>query len=414
MSVKTLYMNDRINSAKRPLYAAVFLMEITYGLFLIVAAIRAAQAVESPLLLGLLSPVHLTTRVCGNYFFGGLSDRLGRKRLILASCLIELAALLLLFRPGFTATILAYFVCGLGNSIFWPSIESWIGQESRGESLLRHLGVFGMTFTAGLGVGSLAGGAFQRLAPPIALGFACLALGGVTALLVATKDATAPERGSGPSRADRRSVDGAEETAVVRPGLAAAYLAAGRLANFATWMTVGNLRFLFPKLCLQMGLPATLVGTVNGFFYLSWFLMFFLLTRFRRWTYRAAPLFALQAVGAAAALFLGLAPARGTFYLAFGCFGLNAGMTYFSSMFYGQNGAADKGRKSGLHEMVLSLGTLAGPLLGGLVAEFTGLRGAFLLAAGVIIIAAGIEMRILTRAWAAGNESRGVPVGSQG
>jgi len=66
-------------------------------------------------------------------------------------------------------------------------------------------------------------------------------------------------------------------------------------------------------------------------------------------------------------------------------------------MFYGQDGASDKGKKSGLHEMFLNLGALVGPLLGGVVAEFTSLRGAFFSAAAVIVIAGGIELGILRR-----------------
>lgn len=382
-----------IDTAKKPLYAAVFLMEIAYGLFLIVAGIRVAQAVESPLLLGILSPVHLLTRVLGNPYFGGLSDRLGRKRLIVTACVIVGLAFLLLVQANLVSTILAFFVCGLGNSIFWPSVESWIGQKSHGKALMRHLGVFGMAFTIGLGLGSLAGGILQKLAPPIGVIFACLVLAGVAVMISLaedTKEVAASNRPISPEVPQDHDGKAADVNLVSRT-----YCTLGRIANFATWVTIGDLRFLFPKLCQEMRLSLVLPGEVNGFLYLCWFFMFFLLTRYNSWTYRPAPLLLFQCLGAAAALLMGLLPSPGIFFLAFGLFGFSAGMAYFSSMFYGQDGASDKGKKSGLHEMFLSLGALVGPLLGGVVAEFTGLRGAFFSAAAVIVIAGGIELGIL-------------------
>ncbi|MEA3485305.1 MAG: hypothetical protein U9R03_01195, partial [Candidatus Aerophobetes bacterium] len=81
------------------------------------------------------------------------------------------------------------------------------------------------------------------------------------------------------------------------------------------------------------------------------------------------------------------------FLPAFVLVGVGAGMSYFSSIFYGLNGHRDMGRKSGIHEAVLGSGMLFGPLIGGIFAQAYTLRTPYLVA--IFVIAAGIAGEVL-------------------
>ena len=98
------------------------------------------------------------------------------------------------------------------------------------------------------------------------------------------------------------------------------------------------------------------------------------------------------------------------FFPAFALFGACAGMTYLSSVFYGQDGAADRGNKSGFHEMILGLGMLVGPFIGGSLAELFELRTPFLFAGLVMLFAVGLEFWLLKRAGTVVRAGRNLPL----
>lgn len=72
--------------------------------------------------------------------------------------------------------------------------------------------------------------------------------------------------------------------------------------------------------------------------------------------------------------------------------GLSAGVTYFSSIFYSLYGSTAKGKHSGIHEAVLGIGGLFGPLAGGLLAANLGIRAPYALAAVVVMVAIAVEI----------------------
>ena len=72
------------------------------------------------------------------------------------------------------------------------------------------------------------------------------------------------------------------------------FMLIGWIANFGTWITIGIIRFLFPKLCVGQGISSVSIGSIDAVLYASWALMFMVLIRYRRWAYRLAPLLRFQ------------------------------------------------------------------------------------------------------------------------
>ncbi|MGQ9778398.1 MAG: MFS transporter [Bacillota bacterium] len=368
---------------KIKLYAATYLMEICYGLFLLVAALLAAKVIASPFLVGLTGSLHVGTRIFGNVGFGRWSDRIGRKALLLPACVLFAVAFLLLRRATPGAIWGAYFLGGVANSIFWPLIEAWIGHGNNDEGLLRALGLFVVIFTVGIATGNLLGGLFMKIAPGTACLIGCLFLAAIIFLLALTEEA----KGSPPPRDETGAPSSSKRV----------YLYLAWVANFATWIAVGTIRFLFPKLALKLGLPAFRIGLVNVILYLSWCFASLFFMHFKGWVYRLTPLILFQFLEVGALSLIWLYPTTFTFFVGFALFGAGAAMTYFASMFYGQDKAPDRGTKSGFHEMILGLGMLVGPLVGGGLAEVFTMSAPFAFCGLTVLGAIGLEVILYTR-----------------
>ncbi len=368
---------------QKTLYAAAFFMEIYYGLFLLVAAVIAATVIDSPLLLGLTGTVHMVIRVITNPLSGFISDRLRSRKPLIYLALVFCGISLLMLLPGSTLMVFgAYLVAGAGAAIFFPQMEAWLAYDHQGGHLIKSLGCYGVCISIGLALGSLAGGVFAGIA---AYGFAIFG-GAILAVLACLIAITREETATAGS--------GAMAPAPSIPAGGARYLFLGWTANLATWIGIGLIRFLFPKLCLTLGIPKAGIGAFNTAMNIGWGLMFYLLARFRGWTYRFAPLAGMQTVGILAVLLM-WAGRSFLFFPAFVLFGLTTGFTYMSSLFYAQNGAAGRGGRSGLHEMFQSAGMFAGPLLGGALAEAFDLRAPFMFGGAIVLLAIGVERGML-------------------
>ena len=181
--------------------------------------------------------------------FGRLSDQIGRKFLMLLACVLALAALAALQYPMVAFVFTAYFLSGVANSIFWPLVEAWIGHGSNREGLIKFMGLFGAVFTTGIALGSLLAGFFTKMSPLSILGlgaFISLGVGGSIALTKETRPC--PVDTAGADGIPSREVH-PEPKASRRP-----FMLIGWIANFGTWITIGIIRFLFPKLCVGLGI----------------------------------------------------------------------------------------------------------------------------------------------------------------
>jgi len=72
-------------------------------------------------------------------------------------------------------------------------------------------------------------------------------------------------------------------------------------------------------------------------------------------------------------------------------------MTYYSSLYYAVHLLKKKGRGSGLHESILGGGAVLGPILGGVAAQYAGLRAPYFLCVAVLAAALGIEYLLVKK-----------------
>jgi MFS family permease len=72
-------------------------------------------------------------------------------------------------------------------------------------------------------------------------------------------------------------------------------------------------------------------------------------------------------------------------------------VTYYSSLYYAVHLLKKKGKGSGLHESILGGGAVLGPILGGVAAQYAGLRAPYALCIAVLVTAFGVELVLLRK-----------------
>jgi MFS family permease len=108
-------------------------------------------------------------------------------------------------------------------------------------------------------------------------------------------------------------------------------------------------------------------------------------------------LFGAQALGLVGVSLIIVSNQPALFASAFAMIGLCCSMTYYSSLYYAVHLLKKKGKGSGLHESILGGGAVLGPILGGVAAQYVGLRAPYFLCIAVLAAAIGAQYLLLKK-----------------
>lgn len=349
----------------------------------------------SPMLLGLYGTVGSGIYGAMALIAGRVSDRFGRR---LAAGAVFVTAGVWVVIGLQTSPYMLLLVAPISSAslaFFWPPVQAWIGDLVRDRDLLnRVLGSFNVLWTTGLMLGPVACGylwEYQHLAPFLAaagvgVGIAALLMfvpmrtRRAAATKVSVPTTSVPEGAVAPASTLAAGESAAEEEEE-EEGLDARadyYLPLAWAANFVSWAAVGVVRSLFPKLADGMGFSEVLTGWLTFAYYVGQLFAFIGLRQMTGWRYRRLPL-VVGLVGGGlgmAGAWLGRSPL--IFALSFGVAGLSVGFTYVASLYYSLHAPAElRGRRAGIHEMTVGAGGALGPLVGGVVATYYGVRSSF-------------------------------------
>ena len=377
----------RINQ-KMTARLAPFAMDFVFSIYYLAAPLLLIDLKANPIQLGLVGTLASSIHMGMAHLMGHFSDLLGRRPLIIAAPLIFLASCLLMTQVSSVSTILALSVLnGLGLSIYWPSLQAWIADHPTGAGqggLARDIGTFNLSWTAATLAGPILSGFLYSLYPRLPF-----LVGAAMALMLFTLVFTSVHEGK--LRPDEKSPSVDLETSSRRRN----FLYAAWVANFASWFIMGNTRYQFPKLARELSIPPQTIGMLLGFVGLALFTGFFLLRRTDRWLFSKGYLFGAQILAVAGLLLIGISKKPIFFALAFVMFGLSCSLTYYSSLYYAVQLLKKKGRGTGLHESIVGGGAVLGPILGGVAAQYAGLRAPYLLCLAVLLAALGTQIILM-------------------
>ena len=344
-------------------FSMAFSMSLFVSVGMLAVPLLATRIGSSELELGIIGSAAAATYTLVVVSAGALSDKLGRKRVIIAGALLtglSYSLMPLVRTPLHLIFPMAF--CGCGMALFWPALEAWLSEEGDADQIRRGLGGFNVSWSVGGALGPLIGGVIYTMSGTLAFMFAAAGTSIAAFLACLHKTPEASPAGEVVRGAGAPPDNAAEP--VSRSMLYAAWI-----ANFASWFAISEIRVLFPKLGLTLGMQPWVIGAIICSLGVALTAMFHIMGASGRWHGRAAPLLCAQAL----IVFLLFFSVRFDSAVALGAIfaGLGAGfgVTYSYSLYYSVVGSLNKGAASGRHEMVLGMGALLGPLLGGAAAE---------------------------------------------
>ncbi len=363
------------------IYSSSFLMDIIYAFIIGGVTVYALELGAGPVHLGTIGATGAGLYVICSLISGRLSDKFNRKRGLLLYSLIGLAACVLFTRAASLLELYIYYgLFHVSMGLFWPTLQTLLGDSSHRRNLSTTLGNFCISWSLGFTLGHYFCGRLTEYDATLPFGWCVILSLGVIVLVLLLSEKEAAEKSAG-------------KDFLARPGatdirLWKRFLLCGWIANFSLVFTLGAAKMLFPKLALDVdGLDRTTLGLMLALIHGGQLCMFWLVKYWHSWQYnrRMYLLTQLLAVPGAALLVWTSHPAG------YACgmllIGLSAGFTYASSIYYSTSRPPGSSTRNGLHEAIIGLGVLVGPLAGGMVADTWNLHSPYLLALAVIAVA---------------------------
>ncbi|MBI5966387.1 MAG: MFS transporter [Deltaproteobacteria bacterium] len=366
-----------------------FWMDLGTSIFYLAAPLVVIELGGNPVELGLIGTITASVHMVLANLVGRLSDRLGRRVLIVTGPLIFGTSCVLMTQTGEVKGVLALAALnGISLAIFWPPFQAWIADLQAGAHLARNIGSFNMSWTASHLIGPTLSGFLFGLHPRLPFLVAAVLSFLLFFLMRASVNdrSPQPEKGREPFPLEGEESDGRRN-----------FLYAIWVANFASWFILGNVRFQFPKLARELAIGSHMIGLLISCIGLSQFLGFFLLRGSDGWHFKKSYLLGAQLIAASALLLIFSFSKQLIFASAFLMIGLCSSLTYYSSLYYAVRLLKKKGKGTGLHESILGSGVVLGPILGGVVAHSAGLRAPYLLSLAILVGAVATELGLTKR-----------------
>lgn len=329
----------------------------------------------TPFLLGLTGFLASFSYLTFSPLFGRLADRENPLYITVIGCLLfALSTLLLIFFHSIPLILLLMGVVGLGTSMFWSPLEVWIARTV--EDLKKAVGYFNLSWCIGLSIGSLLSGFLFQWDWRLPLLLVASSCGLIIVLLFLC-----------PKAPPQVLLQDVSSNKTRNP-----FILIGWTANFVGWFTIGTLRYLFPKLAVDLAISPSTLGLLTFAMSISQAISSYGIGHMVRWHYHLGFLLLVQIVMILGFLIIIFSSSIPLFFLAFVLLGTCIGIAYFFSLFYSLESEEGKGQKSGIHESIVGAGGLLGPLLGGTVAQYSTIRMPFALCILVLLLGMLLEV----------------------
>ena len=295
--------------------------------------------------------------VLGARFGGRLSDRLGygsMLRLCLAGSSLVLAAGWMPLWRWTPFVVLPLFSLLVGP--IWPSLEASVLQAPGRLSTPKRLGLYNLIWSWSGALGLFLGGPLFAWRPDAILWvpslMLLLLLGWTTWRLQKGPPAggsamSIPHRGDAVPRATKRR-----------------FMFVGWWANAASFFLQSGLKALLPFLALRLSISLAAGIELASTLLFARAASFFLFWKWEGWHYREWANLAACLLPPVALAVVFWGPSVPVVFMGLLALGFLAGLAYSMSIFYTLDYGETKGEHGGLHESVLGMGMLAGPLVG--------------------------------------------------
>lgn len=389
------------------LYACALIMNSATGVLVVALPLLAIRCGANPLELGLLGSASAMAYTFACPFAGWHSERIERdaallpaeakRRSVMLSCGLLIAVDSCIFLVGSLRDVFLLAVSGsLCAAFFWPPLQAWLADISERAGLSERLGMFNLSWSVGIMMGPMIGGALYAIDYHYPWCYAIATNSLILAVLALAKGGR------------RRDVHAAATASgggecVEDPGM---FFPLALWANFVCWFALSNVQSLYPKIAVTNGFSPQLIGCLLFLVGVAQSAFFVVLRLSRAWHYRFGPLAAVHGAAALGMLFIFGSSSVPLLSLAFCLMGIALGLSYYSSIYYSLCGHKHTGRQTSIHEFMIGSGFFLGPAVGGVVAQCAGIRVPFLLCAVLLAATAICESGVWLRAARRGKMNR--------
>jgi len=359
---------------------AAFFMSFYGGIYIVSIPFVIAFVGGTDKDLGLCASMGFVSYLVGCIATGSLLDRFDSRRLaqfgsgVVTISTAALFMIVLLSVRGYNLpnpvvlVIITAVLSGLLTSIYWPPIMGWLSTGHEGRDLNRMLGIYNMSWSAGLAVSPFLGGLLVESSLVTAL-FAAIVF--AASAFVAVTLAHPPQL----QGAQRNSNDNSQVFLNPASSLLPRFRWTSRIALVTVFTCVGLMKTQLAMLfTMEMGFSKSQFGTVTAIMWLVTCLVFFIASKTHVWHYRILPSILVQLAVLLSMLMIIKGSLATTFFLVAVLMGLGQAFIYISHQFYVASQSTKRSGSMALHEILLSVGQIIGFVAGGYLADFFGRR----------------------------------------
>ena len=307
--------------------------------------------------IGLASSIYPTLYFLGCIFMPKLLPSLkGKARILAANIGMAFTGLVLTFIKNEALIMTDLVFYGLFQSLLWTNMETWITGGKEGDELTSRLTLFNFSWSFSVGLATSFSGFVSEYSTRLSIWSGCVFFL-ISALLVALSGR------SYDSKKEKEEIVSEDHSSPLRfPSWAGVLLV---YTGYSLVLTV------FPQYAMDtLGYSESVTGNILLFRGISVTIAFLIMQKVRVWQKGVGPILGSQAFFAILTFLMLFLRSVAAFAILFALYGFVFALSYDLSIFHGAEGAKDRHKRMVIHEVLLTLGTIIGSLVGGFVYQY--------------------------------------------
>ena len=307
--------------------------------------------------IGLASSIYPTLYFLGCIFMPKLLPSLkGKARILAANIGMAFTGLVLTFIKNEALIMTDLVFYGLFQSLLWTNMETWITGGKEGGELTSRLTLFNFSWSFSVGLATSFSGFVSEYSTRLSIWSGCVFFM-ISALLVALSGR------SYDSKKEKEEIVSEDHSSPLRfPSWAGVLLV---YTGYSLVLTV------FPQYAMDtLGYSESVTGNILLFRGISVTIAFLIMQKARVWQKGVGPILGSQALFAILTFLMLFLRSVAAFAILFALYGFVFALSYDLSIFHGAEGAKDRHKRMVIHEVLLTLGTIIGSLVGGFVYQY--------------------------------------------
>ena len=307
--------------------------------------------------IGLASSIYPTLYFLGCIFMPKFLPSLkGKARILAANIGMAFTGLVLTFIKNEALIMTDLVFYGLFQSLLWTNMETWITGGKEGGELTSRLTLFNFSWSFSVGLATSFSGFVSEYSTRLSIWSGCVFFL-ISALLVALSGR------SYDSKKEKEEIVSEDHSSPLRfPSWAGVLLV---YTGYSLVLTV------FPQYAMDtLGYSESVTGNILLFRGISVTIAFLIMQKARVWQKGVGPILGSQAFFAILTFLMLFLRSVAAFAILFALYGFVFALSYDLSIFHGAEGAKDRHKRMVIHEVLLTLGTIIGSLVGGFVYQY--------------------------------------------